>query len=158
MSIKKYDGFRESVDYTLAMINAEADIDRYQTPQLNTIDDEYNEEFIKYLWEIADIRRIDSIGGTEAEPGMRRYSIDGKVEFGDIVHMAPTAIACGIKVCKYPMGSYIEYQTWPGGYIEGFIRMDSDDPRFGEYFVWTYIRMEKLRDILEKFENKIKLF
>ena len=158
MSIKNYDGFRESVDYTLALVNAEADMDRYQTPQMNTVKEEYNEEFLRYLWEIAEIRRIDSIGGTEAEPGMRRYCIDGKVDFEDLVHMAPTAIACGIKVCKYPMGSYMEYQTWPGGYIEGFIRMDSDDPRFGEYIVWTYIKMDKLRDIIEKFENKIKLF
>ena len=158
MSIKNYDGFRESVDYTLALVNAEADMDRYQTPQMNTVKEEYNEEFLRYLWEIAEIRRIDSIGGTGAEPGMRRYCIDGKVDFEDVVHMAPTAIACGIKVCKYPMGSYMEYQTWPGGYIEGFIRMDSDDPRFGEYIVWTYIKMDKLRDIIEKFENKIKLF
>jgi hypothetical protein len=157
MGIKRYDGFRESVDYTFALINAEADTDRYQTPQLNTISNDYNEEFTKYLWEIAEIRRIDSIGGTEAKPGMRRYSIDELVEFEDIIHMASTGIVCGIKVCKYPMGSFMEYQTWSGGYIEGFIRMDSDDERFGEYFIWTYIRMEKLRGILEKFDGKIKL-
>ena len=133
-------------------------MDRYQTPQLNTTDKRFNEEFTRFLWEIAEVKNIDALGGTEAKPGMRRYSIDELVDFEDIVHMAPTGIACGIKVCKYPMGSYMEYQTWPGGYIEGFIRMDSDNPRFGEYFVWTFIRMEKLKDILEKFDGKIRLF
>jgi len=71
--------------------------------------------------------------------------------------MAPTGIACGIKVVKYPIGTLMEYQQWPGGYIEGFIRMDSDDPRFGEYFVWTYIKMQRLQDILEKFEGKLEI-
>lgn len=158
MNIKRYNVFRESVEYTLALINHQADMDRYQTPQLNTIKKEYNEEFIRFLWDIAEIKNIDSIGGTEAKPGLRRYSIDGLVEFEDIVHMASTGIVCGIKVCKYPMGSYMEYQKWPGGYIEGFIRMDSDNPKFGEYFVWTYIRMDKLIDILQKFDGKIRLF
>ena len=157
MAIKRYDGFRESADYTLAMVNQMAEFDRYQTPQLNTVDKKYNEELTRFLWEIADVKRIDAIGGTEAKPGMRRYSIDELVDFEDVVRMAPTGIACGIKVCKYPMGSYMEYQTWPGGYIEGFIRMDSDDQRFGEYFVWTYVKMDKLREILERFEGKIRL-
>jgi hypothetical protein len=94
MSIKRYEGFRESADYTLALVNAEADMDRYQTPQLNTVKNEYNEEFLRYLWKIAEIGRIDSIGGTEAESGMRRYSIDGKVDFEDVVHMASTGIVC----------------------------------------------------------------
>ena len=149
--------FSESVEYTLALINIQSDADRYQTPQLNTVDKKHNEELTRFLWEIADVKRIDAIGGTEAKPGMRRYSIDDLVDFEDVVQMAPTGIACGIKVCKYPMGSYMEYQTWPGGYIEGFIRMDSDDARFGEYFVWTYIKMDRLREILEKFEGKITL-
>lgn len=157
MAIKRYDQFKESAEETFALVNFQADVDRYQTPQINTVDKKYNEEFTRFLWEIAEIKSIDSIGGTEAKPGLRRYSIDDLVDLEDIVHMAPTGIACGIKVCKYPMGSYMEYQTWPGGYIEGFIRMDSDDPRFGEYFVWTYIRMDRLREILEKFDGKIRL-
>ena len=131
--------------------------DKYQTPQVATRDNSYNEEFIKYLWEIADIKDIHALGGTEATEGIRRYSINDKVEFRDIIHMAPTAIVCGIKIVKYPLGTIMEYQNWPGGYIEGFIRMDSDDPRFGQYFIWTYIKIEKLMDILNRFVNKLQI-
>lgn len=155
--IKKYEGFKVSVEYLLAQINSEADADRYQTPQLNTTDNSYNEDLQRYLWENAEVRKIDAIGGTEAKPGLRRYDITDMVDFEDVVRMSPTGIVCGIKVCKYPMGSFTEYQRWPGGFIEGFIRMDSDDERFGEYFVWTYLRIDKLRDILERFGDKIRL-
>lgn len=50
------------------------EIDRYQNPQIETLDNSYNEEFTKYLWEIADIKDIHALGGTEAIEGMRRYS------------------------------------------------------------------------------------
>jgi hypothetical protein len=71
--------------------------------------------------------------------------------------MAPTGIAAGIKIVKYPLSSWTEYDQWPGGYIEGFIRMDSDDKRFGEYFIWTYIKMDKLENIINRFEDKLNL-
>jgi hypothetical protein len=131
--------------------------DRYQSPQIETTDKSFNEDLQRYLWEIAEIKNIDALGGTEAPSGMRRYSINDMAEFEDIIHMAPTGIACGIKVVKHPIGTLMEYQQWPGGYIEGFIRMDSDDPRFGEYFVWTYMKMQRLQDILEKFEGKLEI-
>jgi len=157
MPIKKYSSFRESARQMLARIGDLCEADRYQSPQIETTDKSYNEELLRYLWEIAEIKNIDALGGTEAPSGYRRYAIDGKAEFEDIIHMAPTGIGCGIKVVKYPIGSLMEYQQWPGGYIEGFVRMDSDDPRFGEYFIWTYIKMDRLLDILEKFEGKLEI-
>lgn len=158
MKIKKYSKFLESNALRVAKeIDMETAADRYYQPQLNTVDNSYNEGLLRYLWDIAEIRQIDAIGGTEAPSGVRRYSINGKVEFEDIIHMAPTGLACGIKVVKYPIGTLMDYQNWPGGYIEGFVRMKSDDLRFGEYFIWTYIRMTKLMDILERFDGKIEL-
>jgi hypothetical protein len=142
----------------LYQINLQCDRDKYHNPQIRTSNKSYNEEFIIYLWEIAEIKRIDALGGTEAKSGFRRYDISDKVNFEDIIHMASTGISTGIKIVKYPMAKMLDYETWPGGYIEGFIRMDSDDRRFGEYFIWTYIKMDKLRDILEKFGDKLKLF
>jgi hypothetical protein len=142
----------------LYQINLQCDRDKYHNPQIRTSNKSYNEEFIIYLWEISEIRRIDALGGTEAKSGFRRYDISDKVNFEDIIHMASTGISTGIKIVKYPMAKMLDYETWPGGYIEGFIRMDSDDRRFGEYFIWTYIKMDKLRDILEKFGDKLKLF
>jgi hypothetical protein len=157
MPIKKYSSFNESSYQMMKEIEQMCEKDRYQSPQIETTDKSYNEELQRYLWEIAEIKSIDALGGTEAPSGMRRYGIDGKIGFEEIIHMAPTGIACGIKVVKYPIGSLMEYQQWPGGYIEGFIRMDSDDPRFGEYFVWTYMKMQRLQDILEKFEGKLEI-
>lgn len=142
----------------LYQINLQCDRDKYHNPQIRTSNKSYNEEFIIYLWEIAEIKRIDALGGTESKSGFRRYDISNKVNFEDIIHMAPTGISTGIKIVKYPMAKMLDYETWTGGYIEGFIRMDSDDRRFGEYFIWTYIKMDKLRDILEKFGDKLKLF
>lgn len=158
--IKRYDNFRESKHSVYQMmkeIEQMCEADRYQSPQIETADRSYNEGVLRYLWEIAEIRHIDALGGTEAPSGMRRYGIDDKVGFEGIIHMAPTGIACGIKVVKYPIGTLMEYQQWPGGYIEGFVRMDSDDPRFGEYFIWTYTKMQNLMDILEKFEGKLEI-
>jgi hypothetical protein len=153
--IKLFDNF--NTNDILMKINWESEKDRYQSPQIRTNKSEYNEEFIKYLWEIADIKRIDALGGTEAKDGMRRYNISDLVSFEDVIHMAPTGIAAGIKITKYPLSSWTEYDQWPGGYIEGFIRMDSDDKRFGEYFIWTYIKMDKLENIINKFEDKLNL-
>ena len=159
---KTYEGFvrcneaSERVEKMIKKIDVYSDRNKYWPIQIETVDNSHNEELQRYLWEIADIKDIDAIGGTEAPVGARRYCITDKVEFEDIIHMAPTGIACGIKVVKYPIGTLMEYQTWPGGYIEGFIRMKSDDQRFGQYFIWTYIKMEKLADILEKFEGRIE--
>ena len=141
----------------LYQINLQCDRDKYHNPQIRTSNKSYNEEFITYLWEISEIKRIDALGGTESKSGFRRYGISDKVNFEDIIHMAPTGISTGIKIVKYPMAKMLDYETWTGGYIEGFIRMDSDDRRFGEYFIWTYIKMDRLKDIVEKFRDKLNL-
>ena len=154
--IKLYENFNP--DDLLMRINFESESDRYHSPQLNTTDNSINQEFITYLWNIADIKYIDALGGTEAKNHFRRYNISDLVEFKDIIHMAPAGLAAGIKVTKYPLSKIMDYDMWPGGYIEGFIRMNSDDSRFGEYFVWTYIKIDKLKDILEKFGDKLRLF
>ena len=159
---KTYAGFIKlsesaaDIDALIKKIDDYSDRNRYWPIQIETVDNSFNEEMQRYLWDIAEIKDIDAIGGTEAPKGARRYCITDKVGFEDVIHMAPTGMACGIKVDKYPIGSLMEYQNWPGGYIEGFIRMESDDPRFGEYFIWTYIKMERLKEILEKFEGKIE--
>lgn len=142
-------------DDLLTSINSQSEKDR--PPQLDTIDNSINAEFITYLWSIADIKRIDALGGTESKSGFRRYDISDLVKIEDIIHMAPTGLAAGIKVTKYPLSKIMSYDEWENGYIEGFIRMNSDNRRFGEYFIWTYIKMDKLRDILEKYGDKLEL-
>jgi hypothetical protein len=151
--IKIFESF--NIDQIIKKINAECEVDKYQHPQIRTKDKSFNKEFITYLWSIAEIKRIDALGGKESKSGFRRYNISHLVNFQDIIHMAPTGIASGIKIVKYPIGRIMDYEMWEGGYIEGFIRMDSDDPRFGEYFIWTYMEMDKLSDIIEKFQDKL---
>ena len=157
MRIKLFEDFNSDVDNMILEIDKECEMDKYQQPQVRVTNPNVFGEFMSYLWEIAEYSRIDALGGTEAKSGIRRYDISDKVNFEDIIHMAPTGIGSGIKIVKYPLSRWMEWDEWPGGYIEGFIRMKSDDPRFGEYFIWTYIRPEKLRDILEKFIDTLEL-
>jgi 7-cyano-7-deazaguanine synthase in queuosine biosynthesis len=151
--IKLFENFNNS--RLLDEINSISD--KYDVPMLDTIDNSINRDFISYLWNIADIKHIDALGGTESKDSFRRYSISHLVEFDKIIHMADTGIGAGIKIVKTPLSRLSDYELWSGGYIEGFIRMDSDDSRFSEYFIWTYIRMEKLPEIIEKYGHKLEL-
>lgn len=151
--IKLFENFNNS--RLLDEINSISD--KYDVPMLDTIDNSINRDFISYLWNIADIKHIDALGGTESKDSIRRYSISHLVEFDEIIHMADTGIGAGIKIVKTPLSRFSDYELWPGGYIEGFIRMDSDDSRFSEYFIWAYIRMEKLPEIIEKYGHKLRL-
>lgn len=155
MRIKIFENFNGEIDDTIERINKLADYRDYD-PQLRITEPKYFGEFITLLWEISEYRMIDALGGTESR-SFRRYDISDKVEFSDIIHMAPTGLVAGIKIIKYPVSRLMEWDLWPGGYIEGLIRMRSDDPRFGEYFIWCYIKPEKLRYILEKFGDKLEL-
>lgn len=180
--IKRYGEFGDKAETAeQIMSRIESNTDRYRHIQVITNSPGDNEALQRYLWENSEMatRCIDALGGTAEPDGYRRYSLLSSPEFEylkglsgeekkseiekaldakfeEIIHMAPTAIGCGIKVVKNPIGRLMNYEQWPGGYIEGYIRMDSDDPRYGEYFVWTYLRMEMLGPILERFEGKLR--
>jgi len=64
MPIKKYSSFNESSYYMMKEIEQMCAADRYQPPQIETTDKSFNEELQRYLWEIAEIKNIDAIGGT----------------------------------------------------------------------------------------------
>lgn len=123
-----------------------------QQLQVEIINEEKNEEFTRYLISLAEYTYVDALGGSKAPDGVRRYNIDKKPE--TVLKHAKTAIGCGIKIVHTPLMNIMEWDKWENGYIEGFIRMDGDSEH-GEYFIWTYIKMGNLKDILTKWENDL---
>jgi hypothetical protein len=100
--------------------------------------------------------RIDALGGS-GESAYRRYPIDKKLS--DVVHMSHTGIACGIKIVLNPITTLHEWDRWEDGYIEGFIRMDSDEETRkstgqDEWFFWGYLPVSYLERLLGGFEYR----
>jgi hypothetical protein len=146
-----------SIDDVIKDINYISDLDRYQQMQIITIDETSNIQFMEYLNSISEFTYIDAIGGKSSPQSFRRYNINNEVSFKEVIHMAPTGIKCGIKIVKYPLSKLTNWDKWEGGYIEGFIRMDSDDNRWNEIFIWEYIKMDKLKGILTKFQSELEI-
>lgn len=116
--------------------------------QINA-DEDIAEELTKYLCEVAEI--IDP----QELTGMAREATDKSAE--EIIELIENdnTTATGIKVHRYPTMSLHKYERWEGGYIEGFLRVSTLGP---DYFIWTFIRMDKLEGILRKFEDKMYYF
>lgn len=145
------------VNEIINLIINKSDQDKYYQPQIEIIDKSRMQNFLLFLETLSEETRIDELGGRN---DMRRYPID--VELKDVIHMADTSIACGIKVVRNPLMSFMEYDKWENGYIEGFARFDADDEhrkehRFLEWFSWFYIKMNKLKIILETYKNDLFL-
>lgn len=127
---------------------------RYRTGlQLNTVKPSYNAKILEKLHNISDFEFVDAIGGSKAPDGVRRYRANKT--FDDVIQYAETGIVCGIKIVHSPLMKIHEWDNWEGGYIEGFIRMDGDIEH-SEYFIWSYTRMSKLRELLEEFQHCLK--
>ena len=114
-------------------------------------------DFLRYCEQFSEYTQVDGLGGKLGESSFRRYPIpDKKLE--DVIHMSETGIKCGIQITPKPIGKIHEWDSWEGGYIEGFIRMDADDGQSNEWFVWQYIKMDYLEDIVEEFNDKLITF
>lgn len=121
--------------------------------QIETDNKEAIEPFLRRLNDLAEVTRIDALGGRKAESGWRRFKVD--LSFEDVIGYCQTGVRCGIKTYHYPMGKFDDWEKWEGGYIEGFVRMDGNED-YSELFIWTYIRMEHLATILEEFKNDLE--
>ena len=65
-------------------------------------------------------------------------------------------MSVGIKIVHHPLMPTRDWDTWEGGYIEGFVRTSvRDEP---DYFIWTYIRMEHLQPILERYQEYFRYY
>jgi hypothetical protein len=144
-----------SPDKLAEKIRLYSDFNKYHPIQIETRDKSDNKGFMEWIVANADHSEVHALGGSAAPEGMRRYRIEKTPS--EVLHMSHTGIACGIKVVIYPLSKWNEWHTWPGGYIEGFIRMDSDTEEHSEYFVWCYLKMGKLLQLLEEWSTKLEV-
>lgn len=113
-------------------------------------DSKNDKEFVKYLCGIADVIIPQEL------TGMRREETDLTHE--DIIELITpkNSLKSGIKINHKPYWKIREWEEWEEGYIEGFIRICPRDKP--DYFIWTYIKMDHLRPLLEKWKDKLHYY
>lgn len=147
--LKKYESNTNSFKVTKDSIDEaiERSIDfskRYygNSIQFETIDDKYNKEFLEYCMNIS----YNCI--KQEMKGFSRGETDKSYDY--ILDKSSDALKCGMKTIHNPISKIYEWEDWEDGYIQAFVRTS------GDYFIWCIIKMDKLRDILEKFSGKLK--
>ena len=134
------------IDKTLQTIDIRTTINQYDTPQLN-FDGNAQEMryFVRACVNYAEYYHVDILTGIQRERiGMLLSKVLDHVKDESIV---------GIKVVAHPLMNLHDHHRWEGGYIEGYLRtMTSPD-----YFVWTYIKMDRLKLILSDYKDKLTL-
>lgn len=118
-------------------------------PQINA-DNQYAREFADYFCSIAE-----KVVPQELSSWRREVTDKSAKDILELINKDSVTLA-GIQVFRQPRMKIHEYQKWEGGYIEGFVRVDGNDGK--EYFLWAYIKMDKLKEILDKFKTKIYCF
>jgi hypothetical protein len=96
---------------------------------------------------LCEYERVEELSGMA-----RRES---KLKFEEVIHNAPTAIKCGMKINHYPTWKINPWEQWEGGFIEFFIRMDGLTGG-NEIFIWQDVRMKYLPKILKTFAYKLE--
>lgn len=140
------------VDNLIKLIDNISLLDKYYQPQIEIKDENKMADFLIFCEKLSEYYEIHQLGGRN---GLRRYVIDKKLN--DVIHKSHTSIACGIKVIKNPLSNMFDRDKWDGGYIELMSRMNSDTKNV-EWFVWQYIKMDKLKIILKEFENDLYFY
>ena len=124
---------------------------------LNVINSKDANEFMKLCEKFSEFTKIDALGGNKVDSSWRRTQID--LTFDDvIIHLGDNNLSAGIKTYYSPIGKFREWQEWPDGYIEAFVRYDWINPEYHDIFIWQYIPMKHLRSILEEFKFKLKYY
>lgn len=130
-----------------------------QCPQINTINNEYNADFLRHCEKFSYKTYVDGLYGNSKHntSNCRRYLIPD-LGLEDVIHNSHTAIGgAGIKLVHHPISKFSDWDNWPDGYIEGFIRMKGNPPESDEWIVWQYIPMKHLNEIIEPFKDKLIL-
>jgi hypothetical protein len=115
--------------------------------QVEVIDEKFNEDFMRLGHKLCEYERVEELSGFK-----RRSST---LKFEEVIHNAPTAIKCGMKINHYPSWKINPWEQWEDGYIEFFIRMDGLTGG-NEIFIWQDIRMKYLKKILKEFAFKLE--
>jgi len=117
--------------------------------QIEVIEKSEYKEFLEFCHQLAEYEFIDELSGFQ-----RKRSTT--LKFVDVIDKATTG-KCGMKVNHFPQYKMEEFEKWTDGYIQVYIRMDSD-VKGNEWFIWQYIRMNHLKEILTKFQDKLEYF
>lgn len=137
------DDYRKFIDYSIA----------YQTMnvsnpiQVEIIDENFNEEFIKFGHKICEYERIEELSGFQRK--------SSTLKFEEVIHKASTSSKCGMKINHFPQYKMLPWEQWGNGYIEFFIRMDGITGG-NEIFIWQDIPMRYLTKIIKKFAYKLE--
>ena len=119
--------------------------------QIEVIEKSEYKEFLEFCHQLAEYEFIDELSG-----GFSRKR-SNTLKFKDVINNSPTGLKCGMKVNHFPQWKIEEFEKWSDGYIQAFIRMDSN-VKGNEWFIWQYIRMNHLEEILTKFQDKLEYF
>ncbi len=141
------EGIEKFINYTLSYQT----FNPYHPVQVDVIDPQYYEEFLELCHSLQEYEFIDELSGGWARKRSKT------LKFEDVIHKADTGIKCGMTVIHSPQYNMEFWENWEGGYIECFIRMDSDT-KGNEWFIWQYIRMNHLNQIVEKMGDKLSYF
>lgn len=136
---------KELFDYSIAY----QAMNPHHPIQVETIDPSINEEFMDYCHNLCEIEKVEELSGWARKPS--------SLKFEDVISKAPTAIKCGMKINHFPQWKIDDWEKWENGYIQVYIRMDSD-VKGNEWFVWQYIRMNHLDTILNQFVDRLEYF
>jgi hypothetical protein len=103
---------------------------------------------VEYLISLSEISRIDELDCTKS---WCRQVSDKDLDYVLPILTDDNTLKAGLKIDYKPKFKHSDWNSWKEGFIEGFVRF-SRDP---EYFIWTYIKMDKLESILEKFKDNL---
>ena len=120
----------------------------YRSAQVDLYGKDKELGFTEYLISLADIHRVDILDGNKS---IRRQRTDMDAKDVLPIMSDSNVLKSGIKIFHKTPFKYDEWSDWDGGCIEGFTCF-SRDPK---YFIWTYIRMEHLEDMLNKFKDSL---
>ena len=118
--------------------------------QIEVINPSDYTDFITFCHNLAEIEHIDELSGWSRKRSER-------LKFEDVIHKVPSAIKAGMKINHFTQYRIDEWEKWPDGYIQTYIRMDSD-VKGNEWFIWQYIQMSNLENILNEFQGRLEYF
>lgn len=123
----------------------------YYHVQLNieSTDPALNLEFQKHLVSLADKYFLDELCYILREPTNKTLE-----EIYDLL-LHSDWIFSGICIVNHSMFKIYEWESWDDGYVEGYCRFSAQDGK--DYFIFSYIRMKHLQDILTRWINELKL-
>lgn len=101
--------------------------------------------FARWVCERAEVLHIQKMN-----PNLRRE--DWNVSYDTLLKRHTDILKASFKITHLPICELMSYEKWEGGYIECFYCSKDDK------FIFAYLRMEHLTDLLTKFHPYLIVF